>query len=163
MHYAQFIIWFIEFLITHFNKPLIITQQRDAFFVLWALCIPHIIKVLFNTIFKWIFSWTPSSLTREIYYFTEDQLDTIQNELSNYVPHGQNYKNQFIELDAFGFAEFIINVCFGVKCLYNETFSDDELKNIYNKASEFKNIYLEDKIEECMAFAHFKPIKKDFC
>lgn len=93
-------------------------------------------------------------------YFTEDQLDTIQNELSNYVPHGQNFKNQFIEFDAFGFAEFIINTCFGVKCLYNETFRDEELTKIHNKANEFKNVYLEDEIEQCMAFARFKPIKK---
>ncbi len=95
-------------------------------------------------------------------YFSEEQLDLIQNELSNYIPHGNNYKNQFIELDAFGFAEFIINTCFGIKCTYNQTFTQEEIDKIHNKANEFKNIYSDDEVKECMQFAEFEPIKKDF-
>lgn len=85
-------------------------------------------------------------------------IDALKKNIENYIQPGKaGYKEQIIELDAFSFAEFIINTVFNIQLTYNETFTNDEIKAIHSYAKMFKNEYSAAEIAESLEYSGFIP------
>lgn len=85
-------------------------------------------------------------------------IEAMRKNLDNYIQSDDpGYKQQILELDAFGFAEFIMNKVFNIKITYNNTFTKDEINSIYKYAEELNKEYYDDEIKDSLLYSGFDP------
>lgn len=86
-----------------------------------------------------------------------DLVDAIMENLENYIEAGQEgYREQIIELDAFGFAHLVMRKIFGIELSYNKSFTDKQINSIKKYADKLEEKYRDEDFAESLRMSGFR-------